>query len=212
MWFLRLICRFVFCVFVPTKVFYPERMPESGACIVASNHETMLDMFMIGYRIKRKVKWLAKQSLFKFKPFGWILKKCGAFPVKRDNHDVAAVTHCLELLHEGEAIGIFPQGTRSKGRGLNLTPKTGFLRMSVLSGAPVVPVAIWGKIRLFGKVYVKFGEPIRPDQLIDPDLADDKNMQRAAAEQYMREVYDMMVVTDEDKAGLKKKKQKRSKK
>jgi 1-acyl-sn-glycerol-3-phosphate acyltransferase len=77
--------------------------------------------------------------------------------------------------------------------------------MSVLSGAPVIPVAIWGKIRLFGKVYVKFGEPIRPDQLIDPDLADDKNAQRAAAEQYMREVYDMMVVTDEDKASLKRK-------
>ncbi|MBQ2307444.1 MAG: 1-acyl-sn-glycerol-3-phosphate acyltransferase [Clostridia bacterium] len=210
MWFLRLICRFIFRVFVPTKVFYPERMPESGACVVASNHETMLDMFMIGYRIRRKVKWLAKQSLFKFKPFGWLLKKCGAFPVKRDNRDVAAVTHCLELLHEGEAIGIFPQGTRSKGRGLSLTPKTGFLRMAVLSGAPVVPVAIWGKIRLFGKVYVKFGEPIPAEQLIDPDKAEDKAAQHEAAEAYMRRVYAMMEVTEADKASLKKKK--RSKK
>ena len=210
MWFLRLICRFIFRVFVPTKVFYPERMPESGACVVASNHETMLDMFMIGYRIRRKVKWLAKQSLFKFKPFGWLLKKCGAFPVKRDNRDVAAVTHCLELLHEGEAIGIFPQGTRSKGRGLSLTPKTGFLRMAVLSGAPVVPVAIWGKIRLFGKVYVKFGEPILAEQLIDPDKAEDKAAQHEAAEAYMRRVYAMMEVTEADKASLKKKK--RSKK
>ena len=210
MWFLRLICRFIFRVFVPTKVFYPERMPESGACVVASNHETMLDMFMIGYRIRRKVKWLAKQSLFKFKPFGWLLKKCGAFPVKRDNRDVAAVTHCLELLHEGEAIGIFPQGTRSKGRGLSLTPKTGFLRMAVLSGAPVVPVAIWGKIRLFGKVYVKFGEPIPAEQLIDPEKAEDKAAQQEAAEAYMRRVYAMMEVTEADKASLKKKK--RSKK
>ena len=120
------------------------------------------------------------------------------------------MTHCLELLHEGEAIGIFPQGTRSKGRGLSLTPKTGFLRMAVLSGAPVVPVAIWGKIRLFGKVYVKFGEPIPAEQLIDPDKAEDKAAQHEAAEAYMRRVYAMMEVTEADKASLKKKK--RSKK
>lgn len=201
MWFLKFVCRIIFKIFVPVTVLNKEYMPESGSCIVAPNHETMMDMFMIGYKIKRKVFWMAKQDLFKFKPFGWLIKKCGAYPVKRDNHDVAGANHTLNLLKEGKPVGIFPQGTRSKGRGLSLTPKTGFLRLAAVTNSVIVPVAIWGKIRIFGHVYVKFGKPIDPAELLGGKSESDKEAAQEAANNYMKMVYSMMEVTDEDHKG-----------
>ena len=197
--FLRFVCRILFKIFVPTKVFYPERLPETGACIIAANHETMLDFFMIGYRVKRKINWMAKAELFKFKPFGKLITRCGAYPVKRGQTDIGAVTHTMELLDSGEPVGIFPQGTRSRGRGLNLQAKPGFLRLALEHHALIVPVAIWGKIRLFGKVYVKFGEPLDPESLIEPGKTGDREALKAAAQRYLEHVYAMMEVTDEDK-------------
>jgi 1-acyl-sn-glycerol-3-phosphate acyltransferase len=201
MLFLRFLCRIIFKIFVPVTVLNKDRMPAEGACLVAPNHETMMDMFMIGYKIKRKIKWMAKQELFKFKPFGWLLKKCGAYPVKRDNNDVGGAAHTISLLESGEAVGIFPHGTRSKGRGLSLPVKPGFLRLALDTGVKVVPVAIWGKIRLFGKVYVKFGEPVDPVELVGAENVSDKDAIKQAAEQYMIDLYAMMEVTDEDRKG-----------
>ncbi|MBO4325827.1 MAG: 1-acyl-sn-glycerol-3-phosphate acyltransferase [Clostridia bacterium] len=199
--FLRFVCRIIFKIFIPVTVLNRDLMPSEGACIVAPNHETMMDMFMIGYKIKRKVCWMAKKELFKFKPFGWILKKCGAYPVKRDNHDVGGANHTINLLKEGNAVGIFPQGTRSKGRGLALTPKPGFIRLAADTDAKIVPVAIWGKIRIFGRVYVKFGKPVDPSDLLVGSPASDKEAVASAAEQYMKDIYAMMEVTDEDRKG-----------
>ncbi len=199
--FLKFIFRIIFKIFVPVTVLNRELMPESGACIVAPNHETMMDMFMIGYKIKRKICWMAKQELFKFKPFGWLIKKCGAYPVKRDNHDVGGANHTINLLKDGNAVGIFPQGTRSKGRGLALTPKPGFIRLAADADAKIVPIAIWGKIRLFGKVYVKFGKPIDPADLLGGASPSDKEAVSEAAKRYLEYVYSMMEVTDADHKG-----------
>ncbi|MBP5780112.1 MAG: 1-acyl-sn-glycerol-3-phosphate acyltransferase [Clostridia bacterium] len=201
MWFLRIICRIIFKIFVPVTVLNKEKMPSEGACVVAPNHETMMDMFMIGYKIKRKIKWMAKQELFKFKPFGWLIKKCGAYPVKRDNHDVGGANHTVNLLKSGEAVGIFPQGTRSKGRGLALVPKPGFIRLALDTDAKIVPIAIWGKIRIFGRVYVKFGDPVDPAALLEGALPSDKEAVKNAAVRYMENVYAMMEITDEDRKG-----------
>ena len=201
MWFLKFVCRIIFKIFVPVTVLNKEYMPAEGACVVAPNHETMMDMFMIGYKIKRKVYWMAKQELFKFKPFGWLIKKCGAYPVKRDNHDVGGTNHTINLLKEGKPVGIFPQGTRSKGRGLALIPKPGFIRLAADTGAVIVPVAIWGKIRIFGRVYVKFGKPVTSEELMGGKSPSDKEAVQEAANNYLRQVYAMMEVTDEDHKG-----------
>ena len=199
MWFLRIICRIIFKIFVPVTVLNKEKMPAEGACIVAPNHETMMDMFMIGYKIKRKINWMAKQELFKFKPFGWLIKKCGAYPVKRDNHDVGGANHTVNLLKNGEAVGIFPQGTRSKGRGLALIPKPGFIRLALDTDAKIVPIAIWGKIRIFGRVYVKFGDSVDPAVMLEGAAPSDKDAVKNAAVKYMENVYAMMEITDEDR-------------
>ena len=197
--FLRFLCKIIYKVFIRVKVFCPEKMPEEGAVIVAPNHETMLDMFMIGYRLKRYVKWISKAENFKFKPFGAILRKLGSFPVRRGEGDVGAASQAINYLNNGEALGIFPQGTRSRGRGLSLKPKSGFLRLALATDAYVVPVAIWGKIRLFGKAYVRFGDPVKAPELIDPGQSKNKEALNAAAEEFMCDrVYGIMEVPDDE--------------
>ena len=157
---LRVICRFIFFFFIRVKVYGAEKVPQSGGLVVAANHESMLDMFMIGYRLPRYLKWMAKEEIFKNKLLGKIFTACGAYPVKRNSRDLSAARTTFELLEKGEAVGIFPQGTRSRGNGRNNKAKHGVSKFAIEAGVPVQPVAIWGKIRLFGKVYVRFGDPV----------------------------------------------------
>lgn len=158
--FLRVLCKIFFSVFLRVRVIDADKMPREGGVIVAANHESMLDMFMIGYRVPRYIKWMAKEELFKNKLVAKFITACGAYPVKRSTRDVSAARTTFEMLERGEPVGIFPQGTRAKGNGRTHRAKHGVAKFAVEAGVPVLPVAIWGKIRLFGRVFVRFGDPI----------------------------------------------------
>ncbi len=197
--FVRWLFRIIFKVFVRTTVYNAENVPKEGPVVVVSNHESMLDMFLIGYRVPRYIKWMAKEELFKNKLFGKLLMSLGAYPVKRGSRDVGAARTTKELLEQGEMIGIFPQGTRSKGRQLPFKP--GFVRFAVDGNAMIQPVAIWGKIRLFGRVYVRFGEPFSVcEKLGEEHLNNRPAIQQLAAET-LEEVYGMMEVPGEISQG-----------
>lgn len=159
--FLRVLCRIFFTLFIRVRVIDAEKMPREGGLIVAANHESMLDMFMIGYRVPRYIKWMAKEELFRNRLVAKFITACGAYPVKRGAHDVSAARTTFEMLEKGEPVGIFPQGTRAKGKGRAQKAKHGAAKFAVEAAVPVQPVAVWGKIRLFGRVYVRFGDPIR---------------------------------------------------
>lgn len=81
--FLRVLCKIFFSVFLRVRVIDADKMPREGGVIVAANHESMLDMFMIGYRVPRYIKWMAKEELFKNKLVAKFITACGAYPVKR---------------------------------------------------------------------------------------------------------------------------------
>lgn len=199
--FVRWIFRVIFKLFVRTTVFYPEKVPEKGPVVVVSNHESMLDMFLIGYRVPRYIKWMAKEELFKNKLFGKLLMALGAYPVKRGSRDVGAARTTKELLERGEIIGIFPQGTRSKGRGKKLPAKPGFVRFAVDGDAVIQPVAIWGKIRLFGKVYVRFGEPFSVRERLGEEHLNDRAAIQQLAAETLEDIYNMMEVPGEISKG-----------
>lgn len=199
--FVRWIFRVIFKLFVRTTVFYPEKVPAQGPVVVVSNHESMLDMFLIGYRVPRYIKWMAKEELFKNKLFGKLLTSLGAYPVKRGSRDVGAARTTKELLEQGEMIGIFPQGTRAKGRGGKLPAKTGFVRFALDGNAKIQPVAIWGKIRLFGKVYVRFGEPFSVSEVLGEGACSDRAAVQKLAADTMENIYGMMEVPNEVSAG-----------
>ena len=94
-----------------------EHIPDTGAVIVAPNHKSSFDPPIVGVAIKnRLVHYMAKAELFKNPVFGWVLRKMGAFPVKRGTVDRMAIKQAVRELKNGHVLGIFPEGTRIKKR------------------------------------------------------------------------------------------------
>jgi glycerol-3-phosphate dehydrogenase (NAD(P)+) len=138
----------------------------AGAVILASNHRSFLDPFAIGVCLRRPVYFMAKKELFRHPLLGWFLNCMGAYPVRRGESDVESVRTTVELLARGEAVVIFPEGTRIQSGSL-ARPKRGVGRLVLESGAPVVPVAVAGSERARRgwlirpvKVRVRCGRPL----------------------------------------------------
>ena len=181
----------VFNIFLPLKVEGYENVPKEGKAFILPNHTGILDMFFIGYKLPRMVHWMAKAELFKNKFFGDILKYFGAYPVRRGAHDTSAARKTLSLLEEGELVGIFPQGTRARKGKPVPKAKSGALKYAIETDTPVVPVAIWGKKRLFGKMHVKFGEAV---MLPKPPEGEKYSREEylELAQKFMDDIYAMM--------------------
>lgn len=137
-----------------------ENIPPTGACVIAANHFHALDPLMLAIAVPRPVAFMAKEELFRWPVFGWLVRKVGVFPVKRGRVDVQAVRHSLEVLQQGGALGIFPEGTRSKS-GEVQEAFGGAALLAARSGAVVVPVALSGRYRLGARFRVNVGKPIQ---------------------------------------------------
>src|SRR2546423_10312178 len=123
-----------------------ENIPASGPVILASNHRSFLDPFVIGVCLRRPVYFVAKQELFHKRWQALLLNSLGAFPVRRGESDEEAVATSKAILARGDAVVIFPEGTRIRTGALGW-PKRGVGRLALESGAPVVPVAVAGSQR-----------------------------------------------------------------
>jgi glycerol-3-phosphate dehydrogenase (NAD(P)+) len=137
-----------------------------GAVLLAANHRSFLDPFLVGLCLRRPVYFVAKRELFEKRLTAWFLCSLGAFPIRRGESDEEAMTTALELLERGEAVVIFPEGTRVR-TGPPGPAKRGVGRLALESGAPVVPVAVAGSERVRrgwrirpAKVRVRCGRPL----------------------------------------------------
>ena len=144
-----------------------EHIPSRGAAILASNHRSFLDPFVIGALTRRPVYYMAKRELFERPLQAWLLSALGAFPVDRGAGDEQAMATARTLLERGECVAIFPEGTRIR-RGPLSAPRRGVGRLALQTGAQVVPIAVIGtervrrgwRIRPY-KVRVRCGRPLR---------------------------------------------------
>jgi 1-acyl-sn-glycerol-3-phosphate acyltransferase len=143
-----------------------EHIPREGAAIVAPNHKSFWDSFFIAAATRRHVRYMAKMELFKG-PFGRLLLRLGAFPVKRGEADAEALETARAILRGGGLLALFPEGTRVRDPATLGSPRRGAGRLALETGAPLVPAAITGTERLFAgpvpkpkRVQVAFGEPI----------------------------------------------------
>jgi 1-acyl-sn-glycerol-3-phosphate acyltransferase len=132
-----------------------DHIPRSGPLILASNHRSFLDPFVIGTLVRRPVYYMAKRELFEKRFQGWILNALGAFPVDRGTGDSDAIETARAILARGDCVVIFPEGTRTRSGALR-TPRRGVGRLALETGAPVVPVAV------FGSEAVRRGWRVRP--------------------------------------------------
>jgi len=149
---------FIYLLFWP-KVEGLENFPKEGKIIVYSNHTSNFDPVVLGVLMPRKINFMAKAELFQIPVFGFIIKKLGAFSIKRDKVDISAIKHSLKILKQDEVLGMFPEGTRSKSGELQ-SFADGMASIAIRAGAPVVPVAVCGGYRCFRRITVKVGEPI----------------------------------------------------
>jgi glycerol-3-phosphate dehydrogenase (NAD(P)+) len=145
-----------------------------GPVILAANHRSFLDPFIVATCALRPVYFVAKKELFDKRWQGWLLNCLGAFPIKRGQSDEQSMQTALALLERGEAVVIFPEGTRHREGPLH-EPRRGVGRLALESGAPVVPVAIIGtenarrgwRIKPV-KVSIRCGRPLRFPRVHDP--------------------------------------------
>ena len=156
-----------------SKIFFPitvdgrKHLP-AGRVIIASNHVSNLDPILLGLAYQRRISYLAKDTLFKNKVFGFFLHQVSAFPIKRNSSDIGALRQALKRLGSGDSLVMFPEGTR-KGTGGPKEPQQGIGFLAVKSGVPVVPAYISGSDKVLPAgarrltrwpVKVSFGAPL----------------------------------------------------
>lgn len=134
-----------------------ERIPIEGPCIVASNHESTVDPFIIGLATGRVVHWMAKSELWGSSFAARIVDGFGAIRVDRGRGDRSAYEEALRLLAEGRVIGVFPQGTCLPIRGRPYYRTTA--KLALATGAPLVPVGLVGTERVLRPHRTKLGLP-----------------------------------------------------
>lgn len=118
------------------------RMPREGAVVLASNHQSFLDPALLGARLPRQVRLLARKTLFRG-AFGWFIRRIGAIPMDRESPDLGGIKEALGALHDGGVLVVFPEGTRSRDGGLGAF-RPGVSMLARRGGAVVVPCVIRG--------------------------------------------------------------------
>lgn len=145
------------------KVYGADRVPRDGPLIVACNHASYMDPVALGVACPRPLSYMAKAELFRIPVLGPLIRAVHAYPVERGEKTsaAAAIKKSVQILREGRAIGIFPQGTRVRdGAG---DAKAGVAVLANLGQAPVVPAYVWGSkdaVKLH-QIKVAFGDPMR---------------------------------------------------
>lgn len=187
----RGLVNFVFYIWFHITVIGKENIPkEKGGYIIASNHVSNNDPPMVGIIFKGKYTFMAKDELFHLNPvFTWLIKKLGAFPVKRGSKDTKAIDSALESLEHGRIFVIFPEGTRSKTGELG-KPKSGVSLIAARAKVPVVPVFVkYGRKKIRQNVLVSIGEII-PAENFDVDYTD-KHAIRKVSEDIMGKISEL---------------------
>jgi glycerol-3-phosphate dehydrogenase (NAD(P)+) len=145
-----------------------------GPVILAANHRSFLDPFIVACCLPRPIYFMAKQELFRNRLQGWLLNCLGAFPVRRGESDEESMETARRLLAAGKPVVIFPEGTRQRVGSLG-NPKRGVGRLALESGAPVVPIAVKGTERARRgwlirpvKVSIRCGAPLTFPRVKNP--------------------------------------------
>jgi len=158
----------LFKIFFHPKYEGLENIPKEGRIILAGNHTNNLDSLFLISSTKRNIHFLAKKELWKF-PKNIIFANMGLIPVDRTKHDSSVIKEAERYLESELVIGIFPEGTTEKGRGL-LPFKIGAVKMAKDTNSKIVPFIINGKYKLFSKdLSIKFLKSIKVNDDLDKE-------------------------------------------
>ena len=183
-----------------------QNVPERGAVILAPNHFSFMDHFLLGIHLRRKVRFMGKSQLFRA-PLAGVFMRGGVFPVRRGGRDDEAFITAELILERGGVIGMYLEGGRSRTGELQRRAKPGIGRLALESGAPVVPVAIVGSQRIrnwkrlrFPSVTVEYGAPMSFPREMDPGRMRQQEVADAIFGQ-VRSIYDRRMQAERARHG-----------
>lgn len=176
--------------FLRARAISAEAVPGSGSVILAPNHFSFMDHFLMGCYIRRKVRFMAKSQLFK-RPMQFIYTHGGVFPVRRGARDQEWFITARSILQRGGAVTMYCEGGRSRTGRLSEQAKRGIGRLALESGAPIVPIAIYGSSHVrnwkrlqFPRVTVHYGEAMIWEAIQSPS----REQQQSVADQVLLEI------------------------
>lgn len=177
----RALCRLWFRLAHRAKFIHPERIPVTGPCLIVANHQSYYDPPLIGCPMHRRmITFLARASLAGAPLAGPLIRRLNTVPIRDNEGDIRAIRDIIERLKNGEAVVIFPEGSRTfDGR---MQPfREGAALILRKANCPVIPVAVEGgfdafprtrsRPRLGVRLCVLYGEPIPPEQLRGKDAS-----------------------------------------
>lgn len=170
----------------PCRAVGLEHIPEGGALLCA-NHASGWDPIIIALNLPRdsRLTIMAKDQLFRIPVLGFFLRKLGIFPVKRGGNDLTAMKTAMRVLHEGNRLLVFPEGTRVENQG-EVEAKGGVVVMATRTGVPMIPVYCGGKHKFLKRTTLAFGEPYIPT-IAGRRPTPEEN--RGIAEEILRQIY-----------------------
>lgn len=149
-----------------------ENVPAKGAFVLAPVHRSFIDFALVSGVTRRRLRYMGKDSLWKWRPFGWFLSALGAYPVNRRTADREAMRRTIAVVEAGEPVVLFPEGTRRSGPVVSDLYE-GAAYVASRAGVPLVPVGIGGSERALKKgkrlprpvkVHVVVGRPLMPPE------------------------------------------------
>jgi len=161
------LARFLFSFVMKMEVVGLENFPRQGSVILVANHVTNFDVFPMQFALPRPIFFMGKAELFRNPIMDVILRNLSGFPVNRSEKDQWAMRHAARVLNHGLTLGMFPEGKRSKGRGLSVA-KTGVARLALEANCPIVLMAVTGSDQFFKRfprrtrVQIKLLPPLQP--------------------------------------------------
>ena len=159
--FFKPLLSLIFKFYYHPKVIGRENIPKEGSIIVAGNHVHVMDQCGVIISTKRVIHYMAKKEYFDGK-FRWFFKMMGCISVNRSIHDDNAKEEALNVLRDGKALGIFPEGTRNKTDAFLLPFKFGCVSMAKKTDSYIVPFAVTGEYKFRSKNLVyRIGKPFK---------------------------------------------------
>ncbi|HEX5442700.1 MAG TPA: lysophospholipid acyltransferase family protein [Pirellulales bacterium] len=171
--FLHITCRLLATALLQIRVSGRGHVPGSGGVLVLSNHQSHFDPVLIGLACDRRLNYLARQTLFGFAPFRWLIQSLDAIPIDREGLGLAGLKETLRRLKRGEMVLIFPEGTRTRDGGVAAL-KPGFSALARRAKVPLVPAGIagaydaWPRRRLLpwpSTIHIHFGAALMPGEI-----------------------------------------------
>ena len=162
----RFILKPIFLFYYNPKSIGHNKIPKEGPILIVGNHKHIYDQFLTIIKTKRGIHYMAKKEYFDDKKTKWFFKGTGCISVDRSKKDEDATKQALEVLKDGGAIGLFPEGTRNKTKEFLLPFKFGAVSLAKKTNATIVPFGITGDYKFRSKnLTIRYGNPFKVENM-----------------------------------------------